>query len=313
MTDVANPQDAVPPTSPAWEQPRGWRAAFHVFWQSFFWGLLRNESFAHASNFAYSTLFSLFPFLILLTGLAAYWGGSDLAAAATDGLFLVLPEEIARIIKPELRTVLSGSQAQVLTVGVVLLIIIVTSLIESLRMGLNYAYRTMDTRNFLIRRLEGTLFLLVGGIIILGLGFLVIVMPIAWRLAVPIVPELADYWTYFNRLPLVFFTAALFFFLLAAHFWLPAKRQTIMGVLPGVLTTMFLWFLAGLIFSYYMSHFSGYTRTYAGFAGVIAALLFFYIAGLIFQFGAEVNHALDDWRAGRPGMNVALYALAHSK
>jgi membrane protein len=313
MTDVANPQEAIPPTSPAADRPRGWWAALHVFWQSFYWGLLRNESFAHSSNFAYSILFSLFPFLILLTGLAAYWGGSDLAAAATDGLFLVLPEEIARIIKPELRTVLSGSQAQVLTVGVILLIIIVTSLIESLRMGLNYAYRTMDTRNFLIRRLEGTLFLLVGGIIILGLGFLVIVMPIAWRLAVPIVPELADYWTYFNRLPLVFFTAALFFFLLAAHFWLPAKRQTIMGVLPGVLTTMFLWFLAGLIFSYYMSHFSGYTRTYAGFAGVIAALLFFYIAGLIFQFGAEVNHALDDWKNGRTGMTAALYAETHKK
>lgn len=295
-----------------WQRPEGVFAVWHVLWQSVYWGLLRNESFAHAANFAYSILSSLFPFLILLAGLAAYWGGTDLAVAATDGLFLVLPEEIARYLKPEVKTVLSGSQAQVLTVGVILLIVIVTGLIESLRMGLNYAYRSMDTRHFLIRRLEGTAFMLVGGIIILGLGFLVVVMPLAWRLAVPIVPEIDAYWTTFNRLPLVFFSMALFLFLLTAHYWLPARQQTISGVVPGVLVTMGLWFVAGLVFSYYMSHFATYTRTYAGLAGVIASLLFFYITGLIFQFGAELNNALRDWREGKPGMTEAAWQ-AHLK
>lgn len=276
------------------ESPRGLRAAGWVFWEAFYWGLLRNESFAHASNIAFAILFSLFPFIILITGLAGYWGGAELAAAAaegTGGIFAVLPEEVVKILQPEVKAVLSGSQAQVLTVGAILLVVIVTGLVESLRMGLNYAYRAYDSRHFLIRRLEGTFFMLVGGITILVLGFMVVVLPVVWDFIIPHLPEMAPYYSYFNRLPLVFFSLGVFCFLLAAHLFLPARRQTTANVLPGVLVTLFLWFIAGFVFSYYFSHFASYTRTYAGLAGVIASMLFFYIVGIIFLFGAEINHA----------------------
>ncbi|MBL8573337.1 MAG: YihY/virulence factor BrkB family protein [Hyphomicrobiaceae bacterium] len=307
---TAEAKPTVPDGDASLVPPAGWPAAWHVFWQASYWGVMRSESFAHAANFAYSILSSLFPFLILLTGLAGYWGGDELAKAATDGLLQILPHEIASILKPEVSTVLTGSQRQVLTIGAILLVVIVTGLVESLRMGLNYAYRASDTRFFLIRRLEGTFFMLVGGIVIMGLGFLVIFMPVVWRIAVPLVPELMPYWSTFNRLPLVFFSAAAFLFLLTAHYWLPAKRMTLRGVLPGVLITLSLWFVAGLAFSYYLSHFASYTKTYAGLAGAIAALLFFYICGLIFQFGAEVNNAWIDWREGKPGITWETSGLA---
>lgn len=290
------PAGAIPPS-------RGLRAIGWIIWDAIYWGLLRNESFAHASNIAFSILFSLFPFMILVTGLAGYWGGSELAKAAeqgTGGIFSVLPDEISKILRPEVSAVLSGSQAQVLTIGAVLLGVIVTGLVEALRMGLNYAYRAYDARHFLIRRLEGTFFMLIGGIVILGLGFLVVVLPVVWDFLIPHAPELSPYWSYFNRLPLVFFSFAVFLFLLSAHLWLPARRQRPSSVLPGVLVTMALWFVAGLVFSYYLSHFSSYTRTYAGLGGAIAAMLFFYIIGLIFLLGAEINNAIGEWRAGLP-------------
>jgi membrane protein len=266
-----------------------------VIWDALYWGLLRNESFAHASNIAFAILFSLFPFIILVTGLAGVWGGEELARAAeqgTGGIFSVLPDEIGRILRPEVAAVLTGSQTRVVTVGTILLVVIVTGLVEALRMGLNYAYRAHDGRHFLIRRLEGTFFMLVGGVVVLGLGFLVVVLPVVWEFLLPHAPELQAYYDYFNRLPLLFFTLGVVLFLLAAHLWLPARKQTVFGVMPGVIVTMGLWFLAGWIFSYYMSHFSGYTRTYAGLAGVIASMIFFYIVGMIFLFGAELNNSI---------------------
>ena len=288
--------------------PRGWpRATGWILWEAFYWGLLRNEAFAHASNIAFSILFSLFPFMILVTGIAgwtaAQWGVGELIAAAeqgTGGIFTVLPEQVADILKPEISAVLATSQGRVLTVGALLLVIIVTGLVESLRMGLNYAYRAYDDRHFLIRRLEGTFFMLIGGIVILGLGFLVVVMPVVWSFLIPHVPDLAPYWSYFNRLPLLFFTLGVFLFLASAHLWLPARRQTLRGVLPGVLVTLTLWFVAGLVFSWYLSNFSGYAKTYAGLGGAVAAMLFFYIVALIFLLGAEINHAYELWREGRP-------------
>lgn len=276
-------------------RPKGYKAFLWVVWEAIYWGLLRNESFAHASNVAFSIVFSLFPFLILLTGLAGYWGGAELAHAAeqgTGGIFAVLPEELVKILKPELTAVLSGSQAQVLTIGAGLLGVIVTGLVEALRMALNYAYRAYDHRHFLIRRLEGTFFMLVGGIVILGLGFLVIVLPVIWDFLLPHAPELGPYYSWFNRIPLVFFSAGVFAFLLSAHLFLPARKQTLADVLPGVVITMALWFSAGLIFSYWMSHFSSYSRTYAGLAGAIALMFFFYIIALLFLLGAEINHAI---------------------
>jgi membrane protein len=282
---------------------RSLRALGWVVWEALYWGLLRNESFAHASNIAIAILFSMFPFMILVTGLAGYWGGAELAAAAeqgTGGIFTVLPEQVADILRPEISAVLATSQGRVLTVGAILLVVIVTGLVESLRMGLNYAYRSYDDRHFLIRRLEGTFFMLIGGVVILGLGFLVVVLPVVWAFVIPHAPDLAPYWSYFNRLPLVFFTLGVFLFLASAHLWLPARRQNLRGVLPGVLVTLALWFVAGLVFSWYLSHFSGYAKTYAGLGGAIASMLFFYIIGLIFLFGAEINHSIEDWREGRP-------------
>lgn len=296
MSETAAPfPDAPPPFPPH----HGARAVGAILWEAIYWGLFRNESFAHASNIAFAILFSLFPFMILVTGIAGFWGGTDLAEAAaqgTGGIFSVLPEEVAKILRPEVSAVLATSQSRVLTVGAVLLVVIVTGLVESLRMGLNYAYRSYDARHFLIRRLEGTFFMLIGGVVILGLGFMVVVLPVLWGLLLPHLPHLAPYWSYFNRLPLLFFTLGVFLFLLSAHLWLPARRQTLSGTLPGVLVTLVLWFVAGLVFSWYLSHFSGYARTYAGLGGAIAAMLFFYIIGLIFLFGAEVNHAIEVWR-----------------
>ncbi|WP_333823668.1 YihY/virulence factor BrkB family protein [Pinisolibacter sp.] len=278
------------------------KALGHIVWEAFYWGLLRNESFAHASNIAFAILFSMFPFMILVTGLAGYWGGAELAAAAeqgTGGIFSVLPDQVADILRPEISAVLATSQGSVLTVGAILLVVIVTGLVESLRMGLNYAYRSYDDRHFLIRRLEGTFFMLIGGVVILGLGFLVVVLPVVWAFLIPHAPDLAPYWSYFNRLPLAFFTLAVFLFLASAHLWLPARRQTLKGVMPGVLLTATLWFVAGMVFSWYLSHFSGYAKTYAGLGGAIASMLFFYIIGLIFLFGAEINHSIELWREGR--------------
>lgn len=299
-----------PSTAPPTDAPprrRGWRAAGWVTWEALYWGLLRNESFAHASNIAFSVLFSLFPFMILVTGIAGWtasqWGVGELTAAAeqgTGGIFAVLPEQVAAILKPEITAVLETSQGRVLTVGALLLVIIVTGLVESLRMGLNYAYRSYDTRHFLIRRLEGTFFMLIAAIVILGLGFLVVVLPVLWGLLLPHFPDIEPWWSYFNRLPLGFFTLAVFLFLFSAHLWLPARHQSALGVLPGVVLTLTLWFVAGLVFSWYLSHFSGYAKTYAGLGGAVASMLFFYIVGLIFLLGAEINHAIDLWRTGTP-------------
>ena len=66
-------------------------------------------------------------FATLVTGIAGWtatlWGVGELSAAAeqgTGGIFAVLPEEVAKILRPEVSAVLSASQGRVLTIGALL-------------------------------------------------------------------------------------------------------------------------------------------------------------------------------------------------
>jgi membrane protein len=54
-----------------------------------------------------------------------------------------------------------------------------------------------------------------------------------------------------------------------------------------------LWFIAGTLFSKYLSNFDQVNIIYGSLGGIIAFLLFFYITAMIFIYGAELNYRLQ--------------------
>jgi len=74
--------------------------------------------------------------------------------------------------------------------------------------------------------------------------------------------------------------------------WLPGHHHTLQQVFPGVVLTVLLWLAAGKISALYVTSYSSYSITYAGFAGVMAALVFMYLMAVIFVIGAEFNGRL---------------------
>src|SRR5437016_1449389 len=83
---------------------------------------------------------ALFPFLIVVTSLAASTLGSKALADEVAKLLLeAWPEEVAGPIANEIHKVLTTTRGDVLTVGVALAVYFASSGIESLRIGLNRA------------------------------------------------------------------------------------------------------------------------------------------------------------------------------
>jgi Predicted membrane protein len=137
---------------------------------------LAADGWAIASHIALSTLMALFPFLIVVTSLAGFFGSKELADQVAKMLLDAWPVEVSGPISHEIHSVLTVTRGDVLTIGVALAIYFASSGIESVRIGLNRAYRISEQRAWWLLRLESIGYVLVAAVALLALAFLVV-----WR------------------------------------------------------------------------------------------------------------------------------------
>jgi membrane protein len=263
-----------------------------------YWHFLADDGWAIASHIALSVLMAMFPFFIVLTSLAGFFGSSDLADQVANLLLATWPEEVALPITQEIHNVLTTTHKGALTLGVVLAVYFASSGVESLRIGLNRAYDVIETRNWILLRLESIGYVLVAVLGLLALGFLIVLGPLLFRTMLRQAPWLQATWlaaldegtfTFFRFAiaSIVLVTA-----LLVAHKWLPAGRRRMLEIIPGIVATLILWLATGAGFGRYLAEFSStYVNTYAGLASAMIALVFLYWTASIFVYGGELNAA----------------------
>lgn len=255
---------------------------------------LDHDGWAIASHIALSLLMSMFPFLLVVTALAGFFGTRELADEAARILLEAWPKEVAGPITREVTTVLTSVRSDALTIGALLALYFASSGVESLRIGLNRAYGEREMRSFLVLRIESIFFVILGALAILALAFLVVLWPTIIRNIVNFVPDFSPLWRTLIWSRLLIATGLIISALLFAHFWLPAGKRRFVMVLPGVAITMALWLAGGIAIGRYLDDFSdAYVTTYAGLATGMIALVFLYIAATMFLFGAELNAAIQ--------------------
>lgn len=266
------------------------RRFFLVLWDA--WNRFnRNDGAAMAGYVAFSSLLSIFPFLIFATALAGLMVGQDNTEATIEALFQIAPEHVARTLEPAVSEVLHQRSNSLLTVSVVFAIYVASNAIDSIRMAFDRAY-LVTPDSFLLNRLRAISFVLVGAVVAGLLGFTILLSPLLIRLAATFldiqVPGITSYLTY------GFGLAVFVGFAWGMHRYLPGRRLSrAIRLWPGVVLTALLWIIAATAFSTYLSYAPSYTVTYGTLAGVIITLMFFYITGTVIIFGAEFNAALN--------------------
>jgi membrane protein len=263
-----------------------------------YYKFLADDGWAIASHIALSALMSLFPFLILVTALAGFLFGSTQLADEVAGILLQMwPTEVASPIANEIRNVLLGARSDLLTIGVALAIYFASSGIESLRIGLNRAYGSTESRSWWILRLESIGYVLLAAVGLLVLSFLVVLAPLIFATAVRYVPLLEPLWIMFNFLRIAVASVVLIAALVIVHKWLPCGRRGLLTIVPGIVVTLALWLIAGELFGDYLARFAyTYVTYYAGLASAMIALVFLYVIATIFILGGELNAAILRWR-----------------
>lgn len=272
-----------------------------------FYTFLADDGWAIASHIALSTLMALFPFLIVLTSLAGFFGSKDLADQSAQLMLQVLPLEVANTLSSEIHDVLTTTRGDALTIGAALALYFASNGVESLRVALNRAYAVTEQRRWYWLRLESIGYTLVAAITALLLAFLIVLGPLILETArryIPLLVESNERMLTLTRYGIAIPTMVVALFIL--HAWLPAGRRSFAQILPGIVFTMAASLVASIGFGLYLARFaSNYVSMYAGLASVIIALVFLYFLAAIFVLGGELNAAIIKSRRQNDGVRQA--------
>jgi membrane protein len=259
-----------------------------------FYTFLADDGWAIASHIALSTLMALFPFLIVITSLAGFFGSKELADQAAALMLQIWPKQVAASLSGEIHDVLTTTRGDALTVGAVLAVYFASNGVEALRVALNRAYAMIEPRRWYWLRLESIGYTLVAAFSSLAMAFMIVLGPLilaAARRHIPLLVESNENFLSLARYGIAI--GALIVALFILHLWLPAGRRGFLQILPGIIFTLVASLMSGIVFGQYLTRFANnYVTMYAGLASVIIALVFLYFIAAIFVYGGELNAAI---------------------
>src|SRR6188768_3856747 len=170
-----------------------------------FYTFLADDGWAIASHIALSTLMALFPFLIVLTSLAGFFGSKELADQAAGLMLQIWPQQVADSLSGEIHDVLTTTRGD----------------------ALNRAYAVVEPRRWYWLRLESIGYTLVAAFTALAMAFMIVLGPLileAVRRYIPLIVESNEQVLNLSRYGITI--GALIAALFILHAWLPAGRRS---------------------------------------------------------------------------------------
>lgn len=246
---------------------------------------------------AYSSLFSLFPFLLFLRAVTAYVPATEqLGDWLLRGLRDLVTEDskLYEIVRDNVLGEISTTSVTLLSVGIVLTLWSASSAVMVALKAVNRAYGLEETRSWHRRRLMAA-GLSVAGVILLPVGILLLTFgswigdQIGGHVGYGSI--LHDLWVGL-RWPVAFIALV---GVVGAFFYLaPSKRQRWYGVLPGALFAVAAVIGTSVGLSWFLSQniFQVRWLTYGVLSVAIVLLFWAFLIGLMVLVGGEINAAI---------------------
>jgi membrane protein len=269
-----------------------------IFWQAIV-HLIYDGGMTYAGHIAFMTLFSLFPFLIFLTTLAAELGQTDAVREFIAIGLNMLPEEVSGVIRPAIDEVVSTRRTGLMTISILTSLWATSSGLEALREALNQAYGVEEARSIWFCRLQSLAFTILFSICLILVMLVLVIGPVLWSYIEPMLDVHWERGWFDSALRYSLAVALLYLVVALLYRWLPSRHLPLREILPGAAVTVVLWVTVASLFSWYLQNLGRFSVTYGSLGGIVVTLLFFYVSAIIFIFGAEINSARRRAEAAR--------------
>lgn len=272
-------------TSPTQIPIRGWKDILkRIFLQ------ITNERLSLVSAaMAYYALFALFPALTCLVFIYALVSDPQQIIIQLKFAEQVVPKELLTLVTRQL-TALAANAESNLSLGAIgsLLVSIYSASKGSTAMmqAMNIIYQENEERHFLRKNLLaigltllGTVFGIVAIIVVVALPAMMHFLNLEAIIGPVIIP-----------LSWFFLLAILSFVLSLIYRYAPdRKKAKWKWITPGAAIAALLWAIVSLLFSWYVSNFGNYNKTYGTLSAIIVLMLWFYLSSYVILIGGLIN------------------------
>lgn len=264
---------------------QGWRDILVRTWSE----VARDRVLAVAAGVTFYGLLALFPALsafVSLYGLVADPGTVAEQLSLAEG---ILPSGALDVVREQVGRIASGSEAKLGLAFVVSLGLSAWSANAGMKAifdALNVAYGEEEKRGFIRLNLTSLLFTL--GLILTAIVALAAIAAIPILLDQLYLGSAIEWLLWLGRWPVLL---AIVMLGLATLYRFGPSRENAQWkwVSPGAIVACLAWLLGSLMFSWYLSNFEDYNKTYGTLGAVIALLMWMWLSATIILLGAELN------------------------
>ena len=245
-----------------------------------------------AAALAYYAFLAIPAALLVAVGVFTLLAGPGAVSTVIDKLHGIAPSQALSLLNTSLSNAThhKGTGVAVLSVGAVLALWSVTGAMQNVMWAVNIAYDREETRGFVKRRITAVAMIVFGLIgFALAFGVLVLGPHISTWIGDSIHAKTATktVW-YVAEWPLLVF--GLLFAFAGLMFLAPNVEQRRWQFFSfGSVLAIVAWLVASAAFSFYVSRFSSYNKTWGALAAVVVMLTWLWLSSVSLLFGAEVN------------------------
>lgn len=265
------------------------------------------DSAGLAAELAYRVFLAVIPSVLFVTAVvglvAQIEGGSAIRISVQRELARNLPPEATSFLLPFLTGPLQSRAPNVVSVGVILSLWTLSSVITTVMKAMSRMLQIRERRSYLKQRVEALI------LAVFLPALLLISFILAWfgrlvrQLVVEVGPNLAaPFFLSTFRVTAAWALAVFTIWLLlevAAPVQLPRHR-----LLFGALTTVAGVWLASEVFAFYAGHFVRYGSTYGLLGGALALATWLYVCSFCLLFGLELVALLQERRPVKAGSGL---------
>ncbi|RYG59983.1 MAG: YihY/virulence factor BrkB family protein [Alphaproteobacteria bacterium] len=246
-----------------------------------------------AAGVTFYVILALFPALTALVSVYGLLTDPRSISQQLTNLYLVLPEEAIVLIRGQLDALTSAPPSK-LGFGFVVSLLVamwsVNNAVKAVFEGLNITYREREKRGVLW--LNGISFAFAIGSILMAMMYMIAIAVVPLVLNFIGFGVVAEMLIRFMRWPVLMVMSALAIALLNRYG--PSREHARWSwVTPGSLFVMAAWVVMSSAFSFYLSNFANYDKTYGALGTAIAVMVWVWCSTYILLVGAAVNAEME--------------------